>query len=55
MPHGPFTGAVVSLLPAPGEASRLIVPGAEPVGMELHQRQPGWAVPVGLCLLPTNL
>ena len=31
MPHGPFTGAVVSLLPAPDEASRLVVPGAEPV------------------------
>ena len=31
MPHGPFTGAVVSLLPAPDEATRLVVPGAEPV------------------------
>jgi len=31
VPHGPFTGAVVSLLPAPDEASRLVVPGAEPV------------------------
>ncbi len=26
-----------------------------PVGVDLRQPQPGWAVPLGLCLLPTNL
>jgi len=24
-------------------------------GVDLHRSQPGWAVPMGLCLLPTNL
>lgn len=26
-----------------------------PVGVDLRQSQPGWAVPLGLCSLPTNL
>lgn len=26
-----------------------------PAGVDLRQSQPGWAVPLGLCLLPTNL
>ncbi len=26
-----------------------------PVGVDLRQPQPGWAVPMGLCMLPTNL
>lgn len=31
-------------------------PGATPpVGVDLRQAQPGWAVPMGLCMLPTNL
>lgn len=29
--------------------------GANAVGVDLGQPQPGWAVPLGLCLLPTNL
>jgi Tfp pilus assembly PilM family ATPase len=30
--------------------------GAEPVsGMKLEEKQPGWAVAVGLCLSPTDL
>jgi len=28
---------------------------AAPVNVDLRQGQPGWAVPAGLCLLPTNL
>lgn len=37
--------------------ARLIrAPGATPpVGVDLRQAQPGWAVPMGLCMLPTNL
>lgn len=29
--------------------------GKAPVGIDLRQTQPGWAVPLGLCSLPTNL
>ncbi|MDH3583567.1 MAG: pilus assembly protein PilM [Phycisphaerae bacterium] len=29
--------------------------GCAPVGLDLRHGQPGWAVPLGLCLLPTNL
>jgi Tfp pilus assembly PilM family ATPase len=37
--------------------ARLIRPQgcATPTGVDLRQSQPGWAVPMGLCLLPTNL
>lgn len=28
---------------------------APPVNVDLRQPQPGWAVPLGMCLLPTNL
>ena len=37
--------------------ARLIRPGDANAarGVDLRQSQPGWAVPLGLCLLPTNL
>lgn len=37
--------------------ARLVRPGDSQAvqGMDLRQSQPGWAVPLGLCLLPTNL
>jgi Tfp pilus assembly PilM family ATPase len=37
--------------------SRLVRPrgASTPLGADLRQAQPGWAVPLGLCLLPTNL
>lgn len=30
-------------------------PGVKPVGLDLKQSQPGWAVPLGLCLSEANL
>jgi Tfp pilus assembly PilM family ATPase len=37
--------------------ARLIRPQGTPppTGVDLRQSQPAWAVPMGLCLLPTNL
>jgi len=30
-------------------------PGLTPVGVDVNQPQPGWAVPLGLCLSEANL
>ncbi|MCC6833272.1 MAG: hypothetical protein IT200_18205 [Thermoleophilia bacterium] len=29
--------------------------GGSPIGVDLCQAQPGWTVPLGLCLCPTDL